>query len=321
MILRMSHLPRCCLLARAWWVLGSTGCWGIPSASKADSEASSTSTGSSTRGDPSSSSTSSSSTSVVTTSTSTTGFVDDTRGETGLPFLIEPDLGPSFLCDTFLQDCPPGEKCMLWSNDGGSDWNAAKCVPVVDDPAGVGEPCQVERWAFSGIDDCERGAMCWDVDPKTLEGACIPFCTGDEADPYCEDPNRQCIISSGPLAVCLPRCNPVAQDCPLGQACYPVLDTWLCGPDASGVMGGYGDPCAFINVCDPGLICLDESTVPPGQDCEGSAGCCTEVCDLSDPAGDQQCMGAAEGQTCQAWYEPGNAPPGLENVGACALPA
>jgi hypothetical protein len=85
-------------------------------------------------------------------------------------------------------------------------------------------------------------------------------------------------------------------------------------------MGAYGDPCEFINVCDPGLICLDAATVPPGQPCEGAAGCCTEICDLSDPAGDMQCAGAAEGQTCQPWYEEDSAPIGFEDVGVCALP-
>ena len=43
------------------------------------------------------------------------------------------------------------------------------------------------------------------------------------------------------------------------------------------------------------------------------------ACTTADPAGDAQCTGV--GQTCQAWYEEGNAPPGYEDVGACALPA
>ena len=44
------------------------------------------------------------------------------------------------------------------------------------------------------------------------------------------------------------------------------------------------------------------------------------VCSLGDPLGDDQCEGAAGGQTCQPWYEEGAAPPGYELVGACALP-
>jgi hypothetical protein len=80
---------------------------------------------------------------------------------------VEPDGGSMHECDTFVQDCPPGEKCTVWASDGGSSWNATKCVAVVDDPSGPSEPCHVELSAVSGLDDCERGAPCWDVDPKT----------------------------------------------------------------------------------------------------------------------------------------------------------
>jgi len=74
------------------------------------------------------------------------------------------------------------------------------------------------------------------------------------------------------------------------------------------------------NDCDPGLICVSEVVVPPGLPCGGAGGCCTEVCDLTDPAGDMQCAGAPEGQTCQAWYRDGAAPTGYEDVGMCTLP-
>jgi len=82
-------------------------------------------------------------------------------------------------------------------------------------------------------------------------------------------------------------------------------------------MGAYGEPCEFINACDVGLICLGAAAVP---DCVGSSSCCTEICDLSSREGDAQCTGAPQGQTCQAWYEEDQAPPGYEDVGACALP-
>jgi hypothetical protein len=208
---------------------------------------------------------------------------------------------------------------MPWANDGGDQWNATRCSPVADDPRQPGEECTVEGSGTSGIDDCDIGAMCWDVDPATNMGTCVAMCTGDEENPICEDRSTTCAISNdGALALCLPVCDPLAQDCPEGEGCYPVQDDWRCRSDGSGEMGGYGDPCETINGCDPGLICLDPSVVPPGQPCEGSSGCCTEVCDLTDAAGDAQCAGAPEGQTCQAWYD--EPPLGYENVGACALP-
>ena len=102
---------------------------------------------------------------------------------------------------------------------------------------------------------------------------------------------------------------------------YPIHSRWQCVLDGSSELGAYGDPCLFDNQCDPGLVCLDDSTVPPGQACEGATECCTEICDLSDPAGDLQCAGAAGGQICVPWYAEGTAPPGFEAVGACTLPA
>jgi hypothetical protein len=301
-------------------MLAAAGCWGTPSASKADPTGGGTSTGLGTGVSSTSPPTS------ATASSASTTALDDTQGPTstdptGVTFLLEPDVGPAFRCDLFEQDCPPGEKCTVWANDGGS-WNATKCVPVVDDPAGPGEPCHVEGSGTSGIDDCDFGAVCWDVDPKALEGVCMPFCVGDASNPYCEDPDRTCpIYADGAFVLCFPNCNPLEQGCREDQTCLPVQDAWICGPDASGDMGAYGDPCEFLNVCDPGLICLGASAVPPGLPCEGATGCCTEVCDITDPAGDQQCAGAAEGQTCQAWYEEGAAPVKWEDVGACALPA
>jgi hypothetical protein len=45
-------------------------------------------------------------------------------------FIVDPDGGgPSIECDQWAQDCPPGEKCMPWANDGGSSWNATRCFP------------------------------------------------------------------------------------------------------------------------------------------------------------------------------------------------
>jgi len=269
------------------------------------------------------------------TSSTSTGLADDTTGTTGLAstgepaviFVPELDAGhDDFECDPFTQDCPPGQKCLPWGNDGGS-WNATRCSPVADDPAAVGEPCHVEGSYYSGIDDCELGAMCWDVDPETNEGVCFAQCVGSLDDVevlICEDPDHQCVLWSttweAGLALCHPVCDPLLQDCPADQACYPQEHSggwdWFCGNDASGDAGAYGDLCEYVNVCAPGLVC-QEGTVPG---CEGVWGCCTEVCDLSDPLGDAQCSGAAEGQQCLPWYEDDDTPPGYEDVGVCTLP-
>jgi hypothetical protein len=256
-------------------------------------------------------------------STVTTIDLDGTSSDdtTGGGFVPPEDLGGMQLeCDIWAQDCPSGEKCMPWANDG-NVWNATRCTPIAEDPGVAGEPCHVEGSGVSGIDDCELGAMCWDVNIRTNEGTCVDICLGTFEAYYCEDPSEYCAQGGdGLITLCLPLCDPLEQDCPGGQACVGIQDAWSCAPDASGDMGAYGDSCEFVNACDPGLACLDSSTVPPGLPCEGAGGCCTEVCDITDPLGDQQCAGAAEGQTCQAWYEEGEAPAILEHVGVCALP-
>jgi hypothetical protein len=249
---------------------------------------------------------------------------DESGGETTgsvttVGFIQDPDGGGvSIECDIWAQDCPEGEKCMPWANDGGSSWNAMRCSPLDPAPAQPGDECTVEGSGVSGIDNCEVSSMCWDVDPETNMGTCAAFCMGSEANPVCEDPNTSCVIANeGVLILCLPNCDPLLQDCAEGQACYPIDDGFACAPDASGEMGLFGEPCEFINVCDPGLFCANADAVP---DCAGSSGCCSSFCDLTDPMAGMNCPGAAGGQDCVAWYEEGQAPPGFEDVGACAIP-
>jgi hypothetical protein len=226
---------------------------------------------------------------------------------------------PSLECDVLSQDCPVGEKCMPWGSEGGA-WDATRCVPVAPDPDQPGEPCTVEGSPTSGVDSCDLGSMCWDVDDETLAGTCVAMCTGTIEMPICEEEGTVCAINNDDvLVLCLPACDPLAQDCSVGEGCYPIQSVWACVPDAS-EGSGYGAPCAFVNVCAPGLVCVDSGAVPPGEACEGEAGCCTEICDVADPAGDMQCTGAPGGQICEPWYDDGRAPAGLEDVGVCTLP-
>lgn len=253
------------------------------------------------------------------TSTSTSGPVDDTRGTsssdaTGVSFLPEPDAGVDALeCDIFAQDCPPGERCTFWAEDGGHDPTTTRCVPLADAPAGVDEPCHTE--GTFGVDDCGPGLICLDVDPETQEGVCVPLCVGGPDHLYCEDPDRFCQVGSdGWIILCRRICNPLLQDCLEGQGCYPLQGTWACIYDASDGAGAHGDSCMpgiFASDCAPSLVCVP---------CEGSSACCTELCHLTDPAGDQQCTAAAAGAQCLPYYDAGVVPAGYENVGVCTLP-
>lgn len=263
-------------------------------------------------------------TSSAPATTGSTTAAADADASTGALFLPPPgDAGDgAFQCDPFAQDCPAGEKCSPYGEgEHWGSWSGWRCTPLAPAPVAAGEPCHVEAPASSGIDDCERGATCYDVDTDTLEGTCVNLCVGSPTSFVCEDPGEACVIETGgPVVVCLPICDPRGQDCLTGQTCVPYHEIWICGPDVSGALGAYGDPCLGTFDCDPGLVCLSSSAVPPGLPCETEAGCCTEVCDLDDPAGDQQCAGAAGGQVCEPWYDAGEAPPGYEDLGACAVP-
>lgn len=214
-------------------------------------------------------------------------------------------------CSIWEEDCPRGEKCMPYANDGGNAWNDVRCVPIAPDAHAPGQTCMVEGDGATGIDDCALHSMCLYVDPSTGMGTCVAFCVGDANNPVCDDPEIDChITANSVLLLCLPLCDPFAQDCSEGRGCYPssLLDGFSCAPDASGDQGATGDPCVAVNECDPGSTCLDADAVPGCA----SLRCCSPFCDLSEP--DAPCP---TGQSCEPWYAQGSAPPGYEDVGVC----
>jgi hypothetical protein len=224
--------------------------------------------------------------------------------------------GPPPQCDNWAQDCPDGEKCAAYADNGGSSWNNLKCVPA--DPAGgqAGDPCTVEGSGVSGFDSCAKGSMCWDIDPDSGQGTCVALCGGSPDAATCADPNTSCVIANeGVLNLCLNKCDPLLQDCEGKDLCLPNPndpDGFVCVLDASGPGGAAFDPCEYANACDKGLVCQAPSLA---MECDPSAlGCCLPFCDLSAP----ECPGA--GQQCLAWYEQGTAPPGYENLGLCGIP-
>ena len=292
--------------------------------SNSDSNSSSAGPGSGVTSD-SSSGPGTTSDSGTTSGTSTTGSTtDDTATGGGFcavppgPFAAHcsPDFGGgSLACDTFAQDCPDGEKCTPWANDGGNTWNTTKCTPVAPDPDQVGEPCTMEGSPVSGIDSCDVGVMCWNVDPDTLEGTCVELCGGTPDQPVCNTPMSACAINSGAVQLCITTCDPLMSDCPDGELCVPSTSgsNFVCVADGSMGGGQAGETCEYINVCAPGHVCIDPSYV---ESCQGGVGCCAPYCDITDP--NVSCPGATE--ECIPWYEQGMAPAGYENVGVCAIP-
>lgn len=279
----------------------------------------STSTGSSSTGNTPTTSTSSESSSgdpepppPILTGTDGSSSTGTTEPEVN--FIAEDDY-PKPECDPFNQDeCPRGTKCTWYADDGGSSWNNTKCVPVMEDPAQVGEPCFVVGNGISGVDNCDVGMMCWDTDAENI-GYCVAFCVGSPDSPLCEQAGFTC-VGGRSLSICLAGCDPLIQNCPMeDDLCIPSDSGFLCVLDASGDEGQLNDPCMFANACDKGLYCVDPAN---GAECDqATMGCCQPFCDLAVMNPDAACTG--DGQTCVPWYEAGTAPPGYEFVGICAI--
>jgi hypothetical protein len=311
--LKISSTPRHTLSLAAALLLGG-GCLSDDgkgdtiTTSAADPSTTKSATESASSTDPSSS------TSADTAATDTAaGSETDTNTDTGCTFLAcDTTSGHGdAMCDVWRDDCPSGTKCMPWASDGGNSWNVTKCAPLDPNPVKPGDPCKVEGNGLSGLDNCEAGAMCWNVNSETLEGYCVGFCDGSPDSYTCAEPKTTCTLyASGVLILCLPNCDPLLQDCPDSDLCLWGGYGFICALDASGEAGQFGDPCEFANVCDPGLICINPEYVKGCQ----AGGCCTPWCDVKAP----ECPG--EGQECLPWFEDGQAPLGFDNVGVCGVP-
>ncbi len=220
-----------------------------------------------------------------------------------------PDLPAIQECNTYEEDCPEGQKCMPWANDGGNAWNALKCVNVTGEGL-HGDPCTVEVDAVSGMDDCALHHMCWEVDLDTNMGHCISFCDGTPNDATCDEPDTVCIMTNqNTLNICLPACNPLLQDCPEGEGCYPVNHNYACAPvGVPDEVGFEGDTCEYVVACQPGFSCMDAEQVPNCM----SPSCCTPFCDLTE----QDPCPNPETQCIPVYEDNQNAP----NVGFCGVP-
>lgn len=218
-----------------------------------------------------------------------------------------PDLGGGRnSCSVWVQDCPAGQKCAPWANDGGGVWNDSRCVFIHPEPAQLYELCTVEGTAGSGIDTCDIGSMCWNGDSGF--GICIPLCGGSPAQPQCAGSTECASGHDGFVNLCMPQldCHPLLQDCPEGEAChfdYAFESTFRCFPDLSpGVDGQQDDPCTAFDECDPGFVCAGGYN--------GSF--CTAYCDTTDSAA---CDSETYPSCASGFFD--DAPPGFENVGVC----
>jgi hypothetical protein len=242
------------------------------------------------------------------------GTGGDGSGDTGSDgdggaFIAEPDGGVVGQCDPGLQDCPnPDEKCTAYvSEPGGCCVDANKCVPIIGNKQ-VGDLCT----RTEDNDDCDKGLFCWTKRTgDTGAGVCWEFCVPEAPDQCLGDGGTCMSLNDGALPLCMTECNPLTQDCTADRGCYPAFDTFVCArPAHDEGMGNDGDQCGVVPGCKPGLVCVDTSVL----DGCASGACCTPFCDLTDP---DPC---ATPEECTPWFNEGEAPPGLEDLGACTIP-
>ncbi|NJK33367.1 MAG: ribulose phosphate epimerase [Deltaproteobacteria bacterium] len=204
----------------------------------------------------------------------------------------------SQLCDVFAQDCPAGEKCSLATHDG-EVWDHHECVPIQGDAA-PGEPCQYDG-PIAATDDCDETGMCFG-------GVCRSFCQGTADNPLC-DPALGCAATPDDdvLALCLPRCDVLAQDCDEASGCYWFGRDFLCAPAGTREIG---QTCGWDDDCMPGNFCASAASLP---ECAGIA-CCVPYCDLAEP----DCA-SLPGTECTGFFEEGTSP-GIDDIGICVVP-
>lgn len=246
---------------------------------------------------------------------------ESTAGESGVTPTEDtapsPDHGSGGICNLFLQDCNPGEKCTAYTLDGGIFPNGTKCVPQTGDKM-PGEPCALEGQFGDGTDNCAAGALCLDID-NSGDATCVAYCGGDMDNPTCPNDDKCAFLFEPTVPLCFPACNPLAQDCPDTDACVPNIaalgsEFFVCMPLVfEEIPGQYGDACYAISGCDKGFQCIFAENVP---NCKGDMYCCSSWCDLTNP---DTCMAFDPTIDCVPWYEEGTATPGYENVGICGI--
>jgi hypothetical protein len=260
------------------------------------------------------------STSTTATADSTSGAGSDSSGGSSGGFISFGDLvvcgqlpggtkAHCTRCDLWAQDCPRGEKCSAWANDGQGIYNATICVELPRTPIPVGGACTTELVPASGRDECELGSICLHHDDDGI-GECVPFCEGSAEAPQCADDLHCAIELQGVLPLCVAACDPLVDDCALGQ-CAATDDSFSCFPVLP-PPSALGEACELQTQCPPASACVNAGSVPA---CDGFA-CCTPLCDLSVPMPDAACP---VGTSCITWWESGTPAPGLEHVGVCML--
>ena len=166
----------------------------------------------------------------------------------------------------------------------------------------------------------------WTLDPDgVFHGQCLAHCVGDPSDPTCPDesdacaysPSFQCATASGPCggSGCLPRCNPLDNNCGEGLLCDLNGEAFVCR------MNFPLEDTASFEECSPGRCGPADLCVPTWASptdlgyCEAPFCCsiCSPICDTRSG----ECP-AGSGAVCIP-FNPTNDPE-LATLGVCMRP-
>lgn len=249
---------------------------------------------------------------------------DSEAGETGESGEGETDDGDDSAggeCQVWVpDDCnSPDLKCMPWSEKPDRIPDESRCCDLSDSPVSLGDPCTVQEYDGSCLDDCPAGTMCVVDDIDELSGYCQVFCDIND-DSACElteicKPFFEMIEAAETVPLCMAACDPLLQDCESkgrpGWSCLPEganAPSFLCMPPFTNTPKLEYDSCLLANDCAVGLACVPASEV---IGCEDSFFCCSRYCDLSEPDACEM------GNEC---IDLESSVPGLEHVGICGNP-
>lgn len=246
-----------------------------------------------------------------TTTDGMTGVSDSTLSSTGSEGTLgsgssDSSSNPAF-CEIWTQDCPRGMKCKAY----GDSYENSHCVPLVPNPGGPLDPCEVMGRNEDAVDSCDEWSVCWFLkDPPVGSGVCLPICSDMNPAPECPK-EWLCVYTTqdSQLFRCLPPCDPTLPTCPGASSCAPDDAGFHC--EDSFTPPAYGEPC--LAQCKDGLFCSLADNVP------GCAPplCCTTYCNLNvlNPC-------PAPEQTCVSYYQLSGKPeiPQYAHVGLCVVP-
>ncbi len=172
----------------------------------------------------------------------------------------DPDGALPLDCNAVSQTgCQPGEKCGFVLDDPMSGLGHTGCA--ADGTAALGEACTGPANATES-DTCASGGHCY-------QGFCQEICT--TVSDTCADATSCVMFTNLDFDLCLPNCNPIAQDCPEvsgnPQGCYLLPS----GPVCAGV---------FMDA-QPGEACTAANGCTPGAGCFGDPGACLRYCSLT----------------------------------------